>query len=713
MLTEQEKHLLRDGLRRLAANMRGYRERREQLRVMGAVALAAAAGAGEDACDGANIAVVEAPTGTGKSAALALSAAVMAHTRGKRLVMSSCTVALMEQLRDKDLPLIAQSVPFPLRVAVAKGRQRYACIVRLADAEQPALRALAEDFAAGRWNGDVDALSEPVTAQQWQSITNDEAGCLGKACRHRTRCPYLVARDEARSADVLITNHHFVAAALQSEEAAGLPDLRETIAVFDEAHALPETALHALTRSFAPRAVAAAVGDMPELAQRIARGLRLPPAAAQAVAIQAGPLAAALRELDAACLRLIGAPAAQRTCLPAGPLPQLAPALQALREHGQAMLEALQPLREAVLERAAQEPQAAERVVGWMAPALRTLRNALHTCAMFGDERGAQDEPPARWIETGPAPDAPLQLNAAPLSSAPFFAERLWTQVCAAVTASATLRACGSFEPFLRESGLHGLPRVRTMALPSPFRHHHLSTLLVPQLAADPRDAQAHTAEVLALLPELIHCQGTLVLFCSATQMQAVRAALPEHIASRILMQGELGKAALLREHRRRIERGEVSIIFGLASFFEGVDLPGRLLEHVIIAKLPFRPPGEPIEQARAAAMAAQRRSYFEEVALPEVSLRLQQAAGRLIRSDTDRGTVTILDRRIGQTHWGRRLLAGLPPMRKYIGATDWRRVLPAAAFNDEDFAAHAAEQDNTCARLRAHALNDGHDVRT
>ncbi len=689
MLTEQEKRLLRDGLRRLAANMHGYRERREQLRLMGAVALAAAAGARQDACEGANIAVVEAPTGTGKSAALVLSAAVMAHTRGKRLVMSTATVALMEQLRDKDLPLIAQSVPFPLRVAVAKGRQRYACIVRLR--ETTALQALAEDFDAGRWNGDVDALDTPVTPEQWQSITNDEAGCLGEACRHRQRCPYLLARDEARDADLLITNHHFVTAALQSEEAGGLPDLRDTIAVFDEAHALPETALNALTRSFAPRATAAAVADMPELAQRIAKGLRLPSALPQTVAAAAGPLVAALHELAAACSRLIGARGAQRASLPAGPLPQLAPALRGLREHGQAMLDAMQPLREAVLARAAQEPAAAERVIGWMAPALRTLRNALQTCTMFGDERPAQDEPPARWIEAAQAADAPLRLNAAPLSSAPFLAERLWTKVCAAAAASATLRACGSFEPFLRDSGLNGLHRLRTMALPSPFRHHHLSTLLVPQLAADPRDAQAHTAEVLALLPTLLHCQGTLVLFCSATQMQAVRAALPERIASRILMQGALGKAALLREHRRRIERGEVSIIFGLASFYEGVDLPGRLLEHVIIAKLPFRSPGEPIEQARAAALAAQGRSYFEEVALPEVSLRLQQAVGRLIRSEADRGTVTILDRRIGQTHWGRRLLAGLPPMRKYIGAANWRRVLPTAAFNDEDFAAQAA----------------------
>jgi ATP-dependent DNA helicase DinG len=210
-------------------------------------------------------------------------------------------------------------------------------------------------------------------------------------------------------------------------------------------------------------------------------------------------------------------------------------------------------------------------------------------------------------------------------------------------------------------------------------------------MRSDPRNHAAHTKEVTRIMPRLIQTLGTLTLFASQRQMKEVYDGLSEELRSDVLMQGTLPKAELLRQHRERIARGKRSVLFGLAALAEGVDLPGEQCSHVIICKLPFSCIADPVEEAKAEWLESQGRSAFEDMALPTVGIRLAQAAGRLLRRETDSGIVTVLDRRLGSTQWGRKLLAGLPPFATSIFPDDADTLLKDATWTSQMNAAEAA----------------------
>jgi ATP-dependent DNA helicase DinG len=216
----------------------------------------------------------------------------------------------------------------------------------------------------------------------------------------------------------------------------------------------------------------------------------------------------------------------------------------------------------------------------------------------------------------------------------------------------------------LRQTGLDRLAAVRTLRLASPFDYQVQARLVVPRMRSCPTDAAAHTTEVADMLPALVAEGASLVLFASAQQMHEVYDRMPVSIKAQTLVQGHLSKGAILQHHRQRVAEGRASTIFGLAAFQEGVDLPGALCTHVVISRVPFGVPVHPWEQARAEWVQRCGRSPFRELAVPEACVRLAQAVGRLIRTHTDRGTVTILDRRIVTRSYGRELLRSLPPMR-------------------------------------------------
>jgi len=215
----------------------------------------------------------------------------------------------------------------------------------------------------------------------------------------------------------------------------------------------------------------------------------------------------------------------------------------------------------------------------------------------------------------------------------------VWDRVGAAVLTSATLRACGSFDLFLQDSGLDACAGVRALSLASPFDYAAQAELHLPRMTTHPRDADAHTEEVAAALPALLESQqGSLVLFASARQMQCVAQALPENLRAQVLVQGSLSKRELLERHRVRIDEGQRSILFGLASLSEGVDLPGAYCTHLVVAKLPFAVPDDPVEQARREWIEAQGRSAFLERSVPEVGIRLFLSASNMCVPCSERG---------------------------------------------------------------------------
>jgi ATP-dependent DNA helicase DinG len=298
---------------------------------------------------------------------------------------------------------------------------------------------------------------------------------------------------------------------------------------------------------------------------------------------------------------------------------------------------------------------------------LGRAEGALALWRDYANGTGGESPPSARWInllEGGG--QYGFELRSSPILAAEILQEHLWSRAAGVVVTSATITALNSFERFILHSGAPREGNFRVVE--SPFNYAN-AVFRVPSMDCDPGDAAAHSQALIDGLPDLLdRGEGSLVLFSSRRQMlevyQGVRGALGELI----LMQGDHSKQEILRRHREAIDAGGGSIIFGLASFAEGVDLPGDYCRHVVIAKIPFAVPDSPLEAALAEWVEAQGRNAFMEISVPDAALRLLQASGRLLRTETDEGRVTLLDNRVLTRRYGRAILDSLPPFRRELG---------------------------------------------
>jgi ATP-dependent DNA helicase DinG len=293
--------------------------------------------------------------------------------------------------------------------------------------------------------------------------------------------------------------------------------------------------------------------------------------------------------------------------------------------------------------------------VGQLQTRAQAMLKLIETYARPDVEGAAQ----ARWANRRPED---VELVSAPIEPGSILQQEFWTRSYAVILTSATLTAVGRFDRFLERSGLIGATAVR---IPSPFDFPRIASFVVPDMRTEPRDFEAHTAEVVQMLPELLGQEhAALVLFTSWRQMLAVLERLDDSVRRVLKVQGEGSKQALLEAHREDVQAGRQSVLFGLASFAEGVDLPDELCRHVVIVKLPFSVPDDPLDQAMAEWAEARGRNPFYELSVPDAALKLVQACGRLIRHEEDWGRITLLDRRIVTKRYGRDLLASLPPYR-------------------------------------------------
>ncbi len=280
--------------------------------------------------------------------------------------------------------------------------------------------------------------------------------------------------------------------------------------------------------------------------------------------------------------------------------------------------------------------------------------------------------PTARWLKwtSGPFGEE-LELFCSPILSADTLSGSLWSQCYGAVVTSATLASLGNFNRYRMRSGIPEASRC--VIVPSPFVHGDAASLVVPAMSVDPRQADEHTDALIELMPTLLQqCQGSLVLFSSRRQMQDVYAGLDHYVQEQILVQDDYSRQELLKRHRERIDEDETSVLFGLASLAEGIDLPGRYCEHVIIARIPFAVPDDPVEAALAEWLENQGRNPFMEITVPDAAIRLVQACGRLLRTEQDTGQITLLDRRVVTQRYGQMILNSLPPFAREI---DYRNV--------------------------------------
>jgi ATP-dependent DNA helicase DinG len=598
--------------------------------------------------------VAEAGTGTGKTVAYLVPALLS----GGKVIISTGTKTLQDQLYDRDIPTVRQALNAPVSVALLKGRANYVCHYHLGQAlenarlparEEAGYLADIADFARVSATGDkADCTTVPENAAAWLHATSTRENCLGSSCPRYDACFVMEARRKALEADVVVVNHHlfFADMALREEGVAELLPACNTV-IFDEAHQLPETATLFFSESISTTQLVGLARDTRVEGAAGAKDYAPLPAAAQAVEKAARDLRLAFRQDN-------------------GRLP--ARVLAADADFGAALDAVL-----GALDRLAGELKGqAERSEGLA----RCWQRALALAEGIERWRSGVEDERVKWAELF---SQSLHLNSTPLSIAEIFGSRIADHPRAWIFTSATLSVNRDFRHYCDQMGLGN---ARTCSWDSPYDFARQALLYVPERLPEP-NTQEHTAAVVgAALPLIEAAQGgAFLLFTSLRAMRGAHELLRQAFEERgwtypLLIQGEGSRSEML-ERFRHVGN---AVLVASHSFWEGVDVRGEALSLVVIDKLPFASPDDPVLAARIDRMNREGRSAFTEYQLPEAVITLKQGAGRLIRDEADRGVLMICDTRLITRGYGKRVVASLPPMRRTRSAQEAAEFLRRSA---------------------------------
>lgn len=601
------------------------------------------------ALESQSVLVVEAGTGTGKTFAYLVPALLS----GRKLMISTGTRALQDQLVQRDLPMVRKALGYAASVEVLKGRSNYVCHHhlerhladgRFANRQDAAVLRRIKRFARSSASGDRAECAEvPEDAPAWSLATSTHDTCLASACGHLARCFVNRARQRAHKADIVVVNHHLFCAdlALRSE---GVSELLPEVdgVIFDEAHFLPDTALRFFGHSWSLRQTQDLVTDLLRV------GLREVPDAADWLACKA--------RLDQ-CMRQLR--------LQAGLPGRLAwdredPRCDAIAEAIVPLQSELHSVCDCLAANSARSPEVQllrERVEAMLA----TLDGFFCT----DPDRSAAapldgDGEMVRWWEVS---RSGLSLHRSPIDCAALFRRALGEEPKSLVFTSATLGLAGRIDLFGRQLGF---AEVRTLRVESPFDYARQARLYIPRGCGDPGHPDFVGAVAAHIWPLLsVNCGRAFVL-CTTLRMvgllhQLLRAHQEKDSAGKdivFLVQGEQPKAVILERFRQL----RAPVLLGSAGFWSGVDVAGQQLSLVVIDKLPFVPPDDPIIRARMRKALAAGEDFFSNWQLPQAAISLKQGAGRLIRSENDRGLLVVCDERLVMRSYGRALLRSLPP---------------------------------------------------
>jgi ATP-dependent DNA helicase DinG len=605
--------------------------------------------------------VAEAGTGTGKTFAYLVPALL----DGGKVIVSTGTKTLQDQLYERDVPLIRQALDVPVTIALLKGRANYVCLHHLERTSREGRLPSREDarhlpkivaFAQASERGDRAELADvPENAPIWPLVTSTRENCLGSQCGFFRECFVMKARHDALQADVVIVNHHlfFADVMLRDEGLAELLPACNTV-ILDEAHQLPETA----TLFFGEQTTAGQLGELArdaEVAMRTALK-DVPELPDAATAIQ---------------------PAVRKLRLAAGEPPGKFPREALLAQP--AFAEAVEALAAAVDRLATELGMFAERGEEVANLASRADDASRRLARWRSGSPVADDAETGDWIRWVDVTPNGWQLHASPLSVAPIFRRQLEASARAWIFTSATLAVGGDFSHYTNALGLHD---ASTGCWQSPFDYRMQALLCVPRELPEPNTPEHTDAVVDAALP-LIEAAGgrAFLLFTTLRALSRARERLVEAFersgaAFPLLVQGDGSKTELLERFRRLGN----AVLLGSASFWEGVDVPGPALSLVVIDKLPFAPPDDPLLAARLARLRADGGNPFRDYQLPQAAIALKQGAGRLIRTETDRGVLMICDRRLVDKPYGKLLWRSLPPMRRTRELQEARAFLARCA---------------------------------
>lgn len=624
----------KDGI--LAAHIEGYHERIQQLEMALAIA---------DAIEHNTQLVAEAGTGTGKTFAYLVPALLT----GGKVIISTGTKNLQDQLFNRDLPNVRDALKVPVTVAMLKGRSNYVCHYHLERATNEGRFASRDDarylhiiknFAENSKTGDKSELTDvPENATIWPSVTSTRDNCLGADCNFYKECFVMEARKQALAADVVVVNHHlfFADVMLRDEGVAELLPSANTV-IFDEAHQLPEVA-----GLFFGEDVS--TSQLIELARDCT-------AAHLSLARDCVELGDAIPLLEKACkdFRLVFAYEGSRMPV------QKALALKGFGDAFDHMKNRLEALA-AVLETQASRDPLLEKC--W--------QRSMELSHLLRRWIAAENDNLVRWVEVF---TQSVQLHATPLSVAEGFGKQLNAQPRAWIFTSATLAVKNDFSHYLAQMGLQN---AHTAAWQSPFNYQEQALFYVPPDMPDPNNPSYSSCVAAAALPVLRASSGRAFVLCTSLRaMREIHALLKEAFAengieSPLLMQGDSSRTELLDRFRKLGN----AVLVGSQSFWEGVDVRGEALSVVIIDKLPFAPPDDPVLSARVDKLNAEGKNAFMEYQLPYSVITLKQGAGRLIRDENDRGVLMICDPRLISKSYGRKIWQSLPPFRRTRSLAD------------------------------------------
>ena len=694
---------------KVASAVDDYEHRPEQLEMLSAVA---------SAFNDDGILTVEAGTGTGKSFAYLVPAILWSVANRERVIVSTHTINLQEQLVLKDLPLLVQRGGLKCTVALVKGRRNYLCQRKAAqvaeqgqlidDQLQSELRDVLE-WAKSTKDGSLGDLPVAPRPEVWEQVVSENDNCLRARCPFYSSCFFYTARRGAAKADILVVNHSLLMADLALREEIGsytqnavLPPAKRLI--IDEAHHLEdaatsyfgtrvsfiaiERALNRLQRARHPtRGVLPALAlaldsiDRPDLVP-LAQG------AARWIEDRLLPARQSLAQESRECFSALAAGLEAVLQRPLGKMVEKIRVVEGFRstEYWQQLTRAAGRLAgqlshcaddlTVLLERIGQIDDQASRPVLYLTTEVRAVRDRL--AGFAGGVQGfvgGEDDDVCRWLEAGVGRTGPfVAFLTAPVAVGPLLRRSLFERFATVVLTSATLAVGERFDYLHDRVGLRDLSipeRAQTRRITSPFDYGRQALVVVPEDLPEPTEPGFADAAH-AFLRGLLRATGggTFLLFTSYTALEKAWNALEGDLRAMgcaPLRQGDGNRHRLLREFVRT-PRG---VLFATDSFWEGVDVRGDALRCVVIARLPFSVPTEPIQQARLEAIEARGGSPFLEQTVPQAVIKLKQGFGRLIRSRDDRGAVVILDSRIVRRRYGRQFLESLPPARRLIGPGD------------------------------------------
>ncbi len=621
----------------------------------------------------ARIGVVEAGTGTGKTVAYCIPAAIEARRTGKTLVIVTSTVLLQQQLLHAELQQLANLFSPGLTFGIMKGRRRYACIDRLdknvhsqgdtsidlfgnenpSRTDRRIASELLDRFNTRQWDGDMDAAPIPLASRHRSSFTTDALACHRNSCEYAKPCPYFRARNKVSALDVVVTNYSLLMAAGR-EGIDMLPAAEDCIYVFDEVHRLADIVMNSGAMRASTSAVTDAVEKIEDFVSRLMNQVEEghPLSSSQQdildIVPRVTPLIDQYRHHLADLIRTNAVePDSQHKVFRfvAGRVDETT------SEHARVLASTLGGLHVVLNEMFTTLDEARANLPMWiktdvLGRAVRSLTELLMTTrdltSLFEDWGADSPIASARWLSPD---DEKWQMHTVPIAVEEILNEAVWSQAHGVICTSATIYSSQAFDQFKQEVGLN-LPDDHFKRIASPFDFRRNVKFQIANIGFSQPGGEAFNRSAAAYLPQVLaKNRSGLVLFTSRFDMVAVFKQLPSGFRELCLMQDDLSMAETLRKHRETIDAGGQSYIFGLVSYREGVDLPGDYCQHVVIMRIPFNVPDDPVIKSQKEVLGLE--NAFMQYDVPQASLRLFQACGRLLRSETDRGWITVLDRRI------------------------------------------------------------------